>query len=103
MSNEVIVYVVGGLVWIVALFVATRPKSRARNIVLEFFKWTVGLGLGFLALSPLDLLPFTSWDGVLLGIGAFAAVFSAIEDGETRRHRAMFGFDKEPPKQAKGE
>lgn len=102
MSNEVIVYVVGGLVWIVGLVIATRPKSRARDIVLEYFKWTVGIALGLLVFAPIDLLPFTSWDGVLLGIGASAAVLSAVSDGDTRRQNALFGLDNEK-KPAEGE
>lgn len=102
MSNEVIVYVVGGFVWIAGLVIATRPKSRARDIVLEYFKWTVGIALGLLVFAPVDLLPFTSWDGVLLGIGACVAVFSAVRDGETREQLALFGLDKEQ-KPAEGE
>lgn len=102
MSNEVIVYVVGGFVWIVGLVIATRPKSRARDIVLEYFKWTVGIALGLLVFAPIDLLPFTSWDGVLIGIGAAVAVFSAVSDGENREQEKLFeAVNKHKP--AKGE
>lgn len=102
MSNEVIVYIVGGLVWIIGLFIFTRPKSRGWTMAREYFKWTLGVSLVFLAIAPIDLLPFTSWDGVLLGIGAAASVFSAVTDGENREQERLFGAGKEH-KPAEGE
>jgi hypothetical protein len=102
MSNEMIVYVVGGLVWIIGLFIFTRPKSRGWTMAREYFKWTLGIALGFLAIAPIDLLPFTSWDGVLLGLGAAISVVSAVSDGERREQKTLCGADKEH-KSAEGE